>query len=240
MLDSDGLYNLAAREYDPGSGRFLQRDPQPQADTEPSVGTYVYVADRPTVLVDPTGKFATGASNEWAQFAATGNPFDVYSARHNMALLATVTEVRKRYGPAADFGVEWENSIPGAGRRGGTGYPDIKLRTGAETLVWDVKPYSPTGIKAGQTQLTRYLDNLPKSAHGRRGDPLPRRNGVPVSFTEYSTSTPGASWTAQPAWSSTGSTRATSGRRSSQCACPSSTSTVSVSTGGEGSSARRS
>jgi hypothetical protein len=102
-----------------------------------------------------------------------------------MALLATVTEVRKKYGPAANFRVEWENSIPGAGPKGGPGRPDIVLRTGAATLVWDVKPYSETGISAGRKQMDRYLNGLPKSAHGRRGDRLPDRVGVPVSFTEY-------------------------------------------------------
>lgn len=47
----DGLYNLRARQYDPTTGRFLQRDPIP------SVGSaYAYVGDRPTVMTDSSGR----------------------------------------------------------------------------------------------------------------------------------------------------------------------------------------
>lgn len=50
------LYSLRARVYDPASGRLLQPDPVDQSIRLPQVSTYVYAANRPSVLVDPSGK----------------------------------------------------------------------------------------------------------------------------------------------------------------------------------------
>jgi RHS repeat-associated protein len=49
------LYHLRARQYDAANGRFLTRDPLEPKLTEPCVSTYVYVKDRPTVFIDPSG-----------------------------------------------------------------------------------------------------------------------------------------------------------------------------------------
>ena len=57
-LDPVGLYNLRARQYDPTTGRFLGLDPAPVPAGTPSVSSYAYVGDKPTVLVDPTGETA--------------------------------------------------------------------------------------------------------------------------------------------------------------------------------------
>jgi RHS repeat-associated protein len=55
-LDSEtDLYDMRAREYDPGTGRFLEIDPMEAEVGDPSVGVYVYVDDQPTVEVDPSG-----------------------------------------------------------------------------------------------------------------------------------------------------------------------------------------
>jgi RHS repeat-associated protein len=54
-LDPTGLYHLRARQYDPTAGRFLTSDPAPSIETAPYVASYAYVADQPTVLIDPTG-----------------------------------------------------------------------------------------------------------------------------------------------------------------------------------------
>lgn len=51
-----GLLHLRARAYDPSLGRFLQQDPMPPALRDPYLATYVYVANRPTVLTDPSGE----------------------------------------------------------------------------------------------------------------------------------------------------------------------------------------
>ena len=51
-LDLDLLrYNLRARYYDPGSGRFLSRDPVEDA----GIGLYTYVENAPSNHVDPSG-----------------------------------------------------------------------------------------------------------------------------------------------------------------------------------------
>ncbi len=52
-----GLYNLRARQYAPGLGRFTSVDPVAAPLTDPAVGPYVYAADRATVWTDPTGEF---------------------------------------------------------------------------------------------------------------------------------------------------------------------------------------
>lgn len=56
-----GLYHLRARHYDPANGRFLSPDPVAQEITDPYVAAYLYVSNRPTVLVDPTGLSAQRA-----------------------------------------------------------------------------------------------------------------------------------------------------------------------------------
>src|SRR5207248_2920681 len=75
--DATGLYNLRARQYDPATGRFLTLDPAPASTGRPYVSSYAYVADRPTVLVDPTGEMAQSqdglCAQEFASSAAAGD-----------------------------------------------------------------------------------------------------------------------------------------------------------------------
>ncbi len=54
-LDPTGLYHLRARQYDPVTGRFLVVDQAEPSLTDRGVSAYAYVADRPTVMVDPSG-----------------------------------------------------------------------------------------------------------------------------------------------------------------------------------------
>jgi RHS repeat-associated protein len=55
-LDTFGLYNLRAREYDPTLGRFTASDPVRPAIDDPYVASYIYANNRPTVLIDPSGE----------------------------------------------------------------------------------------------------------------------------------------------------------------------------------------
>ncbi len=59
QADADaGYYYLRARYYDPGTGRFLTKDPFPSTPIEPmSYNQYIYVSGDPTNLVDPLGLF---------------------------------------------------------------------------------------------------------------------------------------------------------------------------------------
>ena len=56
LLDGTGLYHLRAREYQPSEGRFLQIDPVEASRESPFVASYVYVANLPTSMVDPSGQ----------------------------------------------------------------------------------------------------------------------------------------------------------------------------------------
>ena len=57
LLDSEtGLYDLRARVYGPADGRFLSIDPVPEDTGDPAVGNYLYAADDPLLLSDPSGQ----------------------------------------------------------------------------------------------------------------------------------------------------------------------------------------
>ena len=65
MAESDGLYFMRARFYDPDTGRFLGKDPVLGVLTEPqSLHRYVYVLNRPVVLVDASGLSCKGGWQE--------------------------------------------------------------------------------------------------------------------------------------------------------------------------------
>jgi RHS repeat-associated protein len=51
-----GLYHLRTRQYDPTWSRFLSPDPVSSPVGSPYVAAYVYGGNRPTVMVDPSGK----------------------------------------------------------------------------------------------------------------------------------------------------------------------------------------
>jgi RHS repeat-associated protein len=50
-----GLYDLRARNYDPTTGRFTQRDAEIAPIGTPVTSPYIYADDEPTTLADPTG-----------------------------------------------------------------------------------------------------------------------------------------------------------------------------------------
>nr|GID38456.1 hypothetical protein Aca09nite_49620 [Actinoplanes campanulatus] len=55
--DSQGdRYQLRARNYDPGTGRFDAQDPVSQPATDTAISAYAYADNRPSVLTDPTGR----------------------------------------------------------------------------------------------------------------------------------------------------------------------------------------
>lgn len=73
-LDADtGLYALGARNYDPSTGRFSQRDPLQRAAGMPSISAYTFADDRPTVFADPTGLFPTAAQVFWTHDSVEAN-----------------------------------------------------------------------------------------------------------------------------------------------------------------------
>ena len=50
-----GLYFLAARYYDPATGRFISRDAEDIGDVTPAINPYVYAEGNPVSFVDPSG-----------------------------------------------------------------------------------------------------------------------------------------------------------------------------------------
>ena len=64
-----GLYYVRARQYDPGTGRFLSRDPAEAQVRQPeSAYAYVFANGNPWMGRDPTGRFTLGDT----QTASTG------------------------------------------------------------------------------------------------------------------------------------------------------------------------
>jgi RHS repeat-associated protein len=148
-----GQYSFPARAYDPATGRFGGVDPVPGSARNPAVSTYAYVDDRPTVLRDPSG--------------ASSNPL------HDAAEAAALPQLDARYGAfnvyagdVAPFlrGVPGIICVPTVRRRAGEplmSCPDIIVRDGYRTLVYEVKPASRYG-RAGSTarQVDRYVRSL--------------------------------------------------------------------------------
>lgn len=54
------LYNLRAREYDPATGRFLQRDPVPSDAADGYTSAYHYALSNPLRFTDPSGQTVIG------------------------------------------------------------------------------------------------------------------------------------------------------------------------------------
>lgn len=68
-LDTFGLYDMRAREYDPSTGRFLSQDPVAAAPTDPYVADYLYANDDPTLMVDPSGQTSVA---DWVRYGLAG------------------------------------------------------------------------------------------------------------------------------------------------------------------------
>lgn len=57
-----GLYNMRARQYDPDTGRFTQREPAATPIGVPVVSAYAFVNNQPTAKTDPTGRTVSTAT----------------------------------------------------------------------------------------------------------------------------------------------------------------------------------
>ena len=55
-LDPTALYHFGARQYDPGTGRFLSTDPVGPSIADPYVAAYLYANDNPVRYTDPSGR----------------------------------------------------------------------------------------------------------------------------------------------------------------------------------------
>jgi RHS repeat-associated protein len=100
-LDPTGLYNLRARQYDPGTGRFLRPDPLPEALDTPTGSQYAYVRNKPTTSIDPTG-LTPQPTNEHAMTAYfAASPPTVVPARGRLIFFKIFDSGWRRF----NFGV---------------------------------------------------------------------------------------------------------------------------------------
>jgi RHS repeat-associated protein len=74
LLDGTGLYYLRARHYDSATGRFLQPDPVDVTSSSQALSRFVYVADRPTLFVDPSGQTFEPADDAQSVVGGTMSP----------------------------------------------------------------------------------------------------------------------------------------------------------------------
>lgn len=165
-----GLVDMGARQYDPVTGAFTSPDPVTQPAADPYTSPYAYASDDPTTLTDPTGRTPQTP-------VGTGVPSGHYieadrgGARHNFAVGMAYDQLAAKYGAPhvyADLGAAFYGPIggllqlPGAGRTGGNGEPDLVVKDEpllnegpyAETTKWlmyEVKPAS----QAGETGIER-------------------------------------------------------------------------------------
>jgi RHS repeat-associated protein len=93
--DPTGLYHLRARQYDPITGRFLILDPLTPDQQTPFGSSYAYVGNRPTVMVDPTGKTSEPSTDALRATALASSPGD---AEH-----LSDTSVSPSFVPGADY-----------------------------------------------------------------------------------------------------------------------------------------
>ena len=100
-----GLVYLRARMYDPGSGRFIGRDPAPGVVEEPStLSRYTYAYQNPILLTDPSGQTVTVGKNSILRdplmLAATtsNNPVGPLVAAVSMAAARVAPQVSQQLG----------------------------------------------------------------------------------------------------------------------------------------------
>ncbi len=83
-----GLYNMRARQYDPDTGRFTQREP---AITPPGMAmesAYAFVGNQPTVRTDPTGRTVSSSTVFAGQTTQSAN--DVNNAKLGLKVATPV------------------------------------------------------------------------------------------------------------------------------------------------------
>ena len=98
---STGLLHLRARQYDAATGRFMSTDPAAPAISDPYVGSYAYVRNRPTVAIDPSGTCLQFAGAGLAAAPATGGTSALAGAGATIICAAVVAYSVVTSAPAA-------------------------------------------------------------------------------------------------------------------------------------------
>lgn len=88
-----GLYNMRARNYDPNTGRFTQREPIDARVGESVTSAYAFVGNRPTYSTDPSGLYVS----PWVTFG-----WRLYQSRERVADNASALATRTFAGQETD------------------------------------------------------------------------------------------------------------------------------------------
>ncbi len=89
------LVNLGAREYDPGTGRFLSSDPILEGEDLTQLGGYAYAADSPVTHSDPSGQMVYDDITH--KGFGSGKAVTQYHKKHAKATKRMLAEQRRAY-----------------------------------------------------------------------------------------------------------------------------------------------
>ncbi|MCU1393079.1 MAG: sle [Ilumatobacteraceae bacterium] len=131
LLDpTTGLYDMGARNYDPSTGRFTQREPMETGVGIPVVSAYAFVRNRPTYLTDPTGTTPTVSVQSVFRGQSTEQSNDVYDAK--LGLIGLGVSIKVGVKIASAFSEEFKDGAAAANLKfagKALGYAAIALQT---------------------------------------------------------------------------------------------------------------
>jgi RHS repeat-associated protein len=171
--DPTGLTHLGAREYDPGTGRFISLDPLLDNTDPQQMQGYAYANNSPVSSSDPSGlRFIEGSE------AATTSPepwWERFREAHETAVQMRVKAIQAKW-PGANVTIRMgDNVIPGGSSRdnGNVGYADIICWDcdPEKVYIWEVKHAGGAAEAAGPEQLTRYVKQLQIKIDGDTNSP---------------------------------------------------------------------
>lgn len=106
-----GLYDLRARNYDPTTGRFTQRDVQIAETGTPVTSPYVYAGDMPTTQSDPTGESFSSAADSALNGHSTESASIVADASYGVKAIKIL---RSAYIKISSYSAKVEGEAAGA------------------------------------------------------------------------------------------------------------------------------
>ena len=128
--EETGLYYLRSRYYSSILTRFIC------SDTLIEANTFAYCLNNPIIRVDEDG-------------------FVSWLVHMQQMTLLHEEVVRRVAGCVGGVTSRLYTRIPGAGRGGGNGYPDVMRGK----LVWEIKPATTYGEISGRRQMAKYTNN---------------------------------------------------------------------------------
>lgn len=135
-----GFYYLRARYMNPTNGRFISRDTYSGNMYDPvTLHKYTYANNNPVINWDPNGLWGAVIKGILAHWYIEGS----YYAQHP----------NNRQNRDRQYAY-----IPGGGRNGGAGYPDIIDYTLQD--IYEIKPNNSIAIASGKAQVENYLQVL--------------------------------------------------------------------------------